>query len=126
MELDKTDLDWICTAMNTDKDGTNLKDFYPMVRPFFYLLIRRKFSKKFMDKWLEREGCSVIIDYCTDKKKDEWHVANIFKKKDGIYYGANFYCQKKGYYFHKTTEDFVKRLYNRKGGSIIYLRSKDV
>lgn len=116
--------------LKTDvENGTEQRDIIKFLRFIFYIRSSSKFSKKRLDKWLEKSNRhQAIIMYYAEPSTQTWHYCNIFQKKHNKYYGANFWfpldkgrifkttiSEKKVYSFYKYPEGFY----------IMYLRPRD-
>ena len=112
--------------------GTEEKHMIKELRDTFTVKVERgKFSKRKIDNWIERsEDHQVIILYCYSPKAYEWHYANIFRKINGRYWGANFFTPSESgrWRFTKTIpEDYTRSFYRYQDDFVtLYIKPREV
>lgn len=108
--------------LNTDKEyGTEEKYIIDFLRTCFYVTVRRKFSKKKLDKWLEKGNQAIILYPYAGKY--ELHYSNILHKTNKIYYGANVWFKRSNKWVMLKTipKELFKSMYHP-DSLTIYLR----
>lgn len=115
----------------TEEMGTEEWPMIQYLRKYFYVTIRRRFSKKYLSDWLKR-GNQAIILYSYNGPL-ELHYANIFeyhqrKNGDRYYFGANFWFKKFGNIRWSLSQRIQSRYINsmyQPESVVLYLRWRE-
>lgn len=131
-QLGYDDIEDLEDILGTDEDeGTDEGPMIDFLRNYFYVTVKRKFSKKYMDKWLARGSYAIILYPYAGKY--ELHYSNVFERKiskkgEEYYKGANVWFKKEDNSKWSVSRSFgkelIKQMYHE-DSLVIYLRWRE-